>query len=78
MKTVSIPMIAGTVFTTIILNMINLSFAFDNEQPVHTGERFCRSNLYTHPGYKPVPDKCQNLEDTEELQNLFHCEMIRS
>ncbi len=71
MKTVNIPTIAGMVCTSIMLNMINLSFAIENERMDQTGERLCWSGSYSHPGYKPVPDECPNLEDSEELHDNF-------
>ena len=71
MKTVNIPMIAGMVCTSIVLNMINLSFAHDNERTDQSGERRCWSGSYSHPGYKPVLDECPDLEEAEELYDNY-------
>lgn len=71
MKTVNIPSIAGMVCTSIMLNTINLSFTPDNERTDHTEERLYWSGSYSHPGYKPVLDECQDLEDAEELHDNF-------
>jgi len=70
-KTVNIPMIAGMVCTSIVLNMINLSFAHDNERTDQSGERRCWSGSYSHPGYKPVLDECPDLEEAEELYDNY-------
>ena len=64
-------MIAGMFCTSIVLNMINLSFAFANERTDQTGERLCWSGSYSHPGYKPVLDECPDLEEAEELYDNF-------
>jgi hypothetical protein len=71
MKTVNIPTIAGMVCASIVLNMINLSFALDNERTGQTGRQLCWSGSYSHPGYKPVLDECPNLEDAEVLHDNF-------
>jgi hypothetical protein len=71
MKTVNIPMITEMVCTSIILYMINLSFALDNERTGHSGERLCWSGSYSNLSYKPVLDECPNLEDAEELHDNF-------
>jgi ribosome-associated toxin RatA of RatAB toxin-antitoxin module len=70
-KTVNIPRITGMVCTSIILNMINLSFTLDSERTDQPGEQHCWSGSYSHPGYKPVLDECPNLEDAEERHDSY-------
>jgi len=71
MRTVNIPKITGMVCTTIILNMINLSFALDNKRTEQVGEPLYWSGSYSYPGYKPVLDECPNIEDAEERHDNF-------
>ncbi len=71
MKIINIPKITGIICTSIILNMINLSFARDNERTSHTDVQQYRSGINSHLGYKPVLDECPNLEDTEMQHNNF-------
>ena len=71
MKTVNIPKITGMVCTSIILNMINLSFALDNVRTDQSGGQSYSSSSDSHLGYKPVLDECPNLECTEERHDNF-------
>ncbi len=75
MKTGNIPLITGLVCSSIILNIMKLSFAFDKVETVQTVERFCWADSNSKPGYKPVRDECPDLEDVEALQdNLLYKE----
>ena len=71
MKKVNIPKITGMVCTSIILNMINLSFAIDNERTNQVGEQLKWSGSDSYPGYKPVLDECPNLEYAEGQHDNF-------
>jgi hypothetical protein len=71
MKTENIPLITGLVCSSIILNMVNLSFAIDKVETMQTVERFCGADTNSKPGYKPVRDECPNLGDVESLQENF-------
>ncbi|MGR3292733.1 MAG: hypothetical protein ACUZ9M_01795 [Candidatus Scalindua sp.] len=71
MKTVNIPKITGMVCTSIILNMINLSFALDNEHTDQAGKQIYWSGSDSKPGYKPVLDECPNLEYAEKRHDNF-------
>ena len=73
MKTVNIPKITGMVCTSIILNMINLSFALNNERTCQAGEPFHWSGTDSNPSYKPVLVECPDLEQVEERhENLLY------
>jgi len=61
MKIRNIPIITGFVCASIMMEMINLSFAIDNDRAVS------RAGSYSNPGYKPVLDECPNIEDGEVL-----------
>ncbi len=61
MKTRNIPIITGLICTFIMMEMINLSFAIDNDLPVS------RTGSNSNPGYKPVLDECPEIEDGEVL-----------
>ena len=56
MKIRNIPIITGFVCASIMMEMINLSFAIDNDLAVS------RAGSYSHPGYKPVLDECPDIE----------------
>ncbi len=71
MKIVNIPKIAGMVCTSIILNMINLSFALDNESTGRVREPLRWSGSGSNPSYKPVLDECPDLEYAEDLHDNF-------
>ena len=71
MKTVNIPKIAGMVCTSIILNMINLSFALDNESTGRVREPLRWSGSGSNPSYKPVLDECPDLEYVEDRHDNF-------
>ncbi len=66
MKTIDIPKITGMVCTSIILNMINLSLALDNECTEHVVEPLHWSGSDSTPSYKPVLDECPDLEYVED------------
>ena len=61
MKIRNIPIITGFVCASIMMEMINLSFAIDNDLAVS------RAGSYPNPGYKPVLDECPDIEDGEVL-----------
>jgi len=61
MKTKNIPIITWLICTSIMLNMLNLSFAIDNDLAVK------QAGSYSNPGYKPVLDECPDIEDGEVL-----------
>lgn len=71
MKTVNIPKITGMICTSIILNMINLSFALDNERAGHVGESLHWSGTDSNPSYKPVLDECPDLEYVDDRHENF-------
>jgi hypothetical protein len=71
MKAVNIPKITGMVCTTIILNMINLSFLVENERIGQVGEPLYWYGSDSDIGYKPVLDECPDLEHIEEEHDNF-------
>ena len=66
MKKVNIPKITGMVCTSILLNMINFSFALDHERTDQIGKRLYWSGSDSHMGYKPVLDEYPDPEYSEE------------
>jgi hypothetical protein len=56
MKARNIPIITGLICASIMMEMINLSFANDNDLAVS------RAGSYSNPGYKPVLDECPDIE----------------
>ena len=73
MKTRNIPIITGLICTSIMLNMINLSFAIDNDLDVS------KAGSCSNPGYKPVLDECPDLEDGKIfLDNTLYKEWCES
>ncbi len=71
MKTVNIPKITGMVCTSIILYMINISFALGNERTDQVDEPLHWSGSDTNPSYKPVLDECPDLEYVEDHHENF-------
>ncbi len=69
MKIGNIPLITGLICSSIILNMINLTFAIDNVQTAKSNEPYSMTGSSLGLGYKPVRDECPNLEDVEALQD---------
>ncbi len=63
MKIINIPIITGFVCTSIIMEMVNLSFAIDNDVAVNRAGSIVptleRGNEF---GYKLVPDECPDIE----------------
>ena len=66
MKKVNIPKITGIVCTSILLNMINSSFALDHKRTDQIEKRLYWSGSDSHIGYKPVLDECPDPEYAEE------------
>ena len=73
MKAINIPKITGIVCTSIILNMINLSFALNNERTCRAEEPIHWPGIASNPSYKPVLDECPDLEPIEDRHdNLLY------
>jgi len=66
MKKVNIPKITGMVCTSILLNMINLSFALDHERSDEIGKRLYWSGSDSYIGYKPVLEEYPETKYTKE------------
>jgi hypothetical protein len=71
MKTVNIPKITGMVCTSIILNMINLSFALGHECTDQIEKPLYWSGSDSRLGYKPVLDECPTPEYTEDQHKNY-------
>ncbi len=61
MKTKNIHIITGVICACIMMQMINLSFAVDNDLTVS------RAGSSSNPGYKPVLEECPDIEDGEVI-----------
>ena len=66
MKKANIPKITGIVCTSILLNMINSSFALDHKRTDQIEKRLYWSGSNSHMGYKPVLDEYPDPEYSEE------------
>ncbi len=72
MEKVDIIKNTGMVFTLIVLNMINISFAIGSEHTDKAAERRYGPDSYFNHGYKPVMDGYSGLEgDKEQHDNLL-------
>ncbi|MFQ5686231.1 MAG: hypothetical protein ACE5GV_06170, partial [Candidatus Scalindua sp.] len=68
MKTKNIPIITGLICASIMMEMINLSFAIDNDLAVSRADSIVPTlQRGSEFGYKPVLEECPDIEDGEIL-----------